>query len=171
MFLKRVILERAIALVVLLCGVSQCSLLAKSLPLELRWSELASVVVSHHVELTLKGGGSVKGDAVSVREDTLVIDVSGSSGPKAYARGHGEIPRSDIALIKVQRSKGSWGRGIGTTLGILVGLGVGGNAAFHANSAAGGTAILVGTAGAVGVVGYYIGRSLDTHDVQITILP
>ncbi|MEP7355170.1 MAG: hypothetical protein ABI824_18220 [Acidobacteriota bacterium] len=167
---KPMTLKRVIAYV-LLFAMSQTALLAKSTPLQLRWTELASLIVTQKVELTLKDGSKVRGEAIAVREETLLVDVARSSGATHYNRGSGEIPRNSITLIQVQKTGGAWGRRLGTTVGLLVGFGVGGNAAFHTNSAGAGTAVFVGIAAGIGVLGYYVGRSLDTRETQITILP
>jgi hypothetical protein len=60
-------LQAAILAALLLA--SQTSGLAESKPLELKWGELAPMIVGHRVELTLTEGGKVKGEAVVVRED------------------------------------------------------------------------------------------------------
>ena len=86
-------------------------------PLELKCGELAPMILGHRVDLTLTEDGKVKGEAVAVREDSLVMEVTRSSGQKAFAKGSGAIPRSSIALIKLERSRGSWGRSLGTVLG------------------------------------------------------
>lgn len=144
---------------------------AQSKPLELKWNELASMITGHRVEVSLTGNAAVRGEAVAVRQDTLVIDVSKSSGPKPYAAGSAEIPRTDIGLIKLQRTHGSWGRTLGTVIGVVAGLGGGGYAASRTDSGGAAVAVLVAITSAAAVGGYYAGRSLDRRVTLIRIVP
>ncbi len=152
-------------------GWGQPTLPAESKPLELKWTELAPMIVSHRVDLSLNDGGHLRGEAIAVREDTLVLDVRGSSGTKSYPKGSATVPRSAITLITLQGSRGSWGRTLGTTLGVLTGLGIGGYAAAHTDSGGKAVSILIAVASGVAVVGYYAGRELDRRTTRITILP
>jgi hypothetical protein len=149
----------------------QPELSAESKPLELKWTELSSIIASHRVELTLTGGGSVAGDAIAVREDTLVLDVKKSSGTNHYAKGNASIPRSSVTLISLQKSRGTWGRTLGTTLGVVTGLGVGGYSAAHTNSGGVAVAVLVSVTSGLAVIGYYAGRGLDRATTRIVIVP
>jgi len=149
----------------------QAMLPAASKPLELKWSELAPIVASHRVELTLSDGGIVSGEAIAVREDTLVLDVKKSSGTKQYAKGNAAIPRNAITLITLERSRGTWGRTLGTTLGVVTGLGIGGYSAAHTDSGGAAVAVLVSVTSGMAVIGYYAGRALDRRTTRITIVP
>ena len=149
----------------------QTTLSAASKPLELKWTELASVIASHGVELDLSDGGKVSGEAISVREDTLVLDVRKSSGTKPYSKGSAEIPRGAIRLITLQRSRGTWGRTLGTTVGVVAGLGIGGYTAAHTDSGGVAVAVLVALTSGIAVGGYYAGRGLDRSTTRITIVP
>jgi hypothetical protein len=151
--------------------VAQQTVLAQSKPLELKWNELASMIAGHHVEILLAGSGTVRGEAVAVRQDTLVIDVTKASGPKPYASGNAEIPRKDIEMIKLQRARGSWGRTLGTVIGVVAGLGGGGYAASRTNSGGAAVGVLVAVTSATAVGGYYAGRSLDRRVTLIRIVP
>src|SRR5258706_204797 len=108
---------RVIFSIFLLCA-GQTSGLAESKPLELKWTELAPIIQGQRVELALKQGQKIKGEAVVVREDSLVMDVKGKRSAA--------IPRTDIRLIKLERTRGRWGRNLGTTIGLLTGISVGG---------------------------------------------
>jgi hypothetical protein len=151
--------------------VAQESGMAQSKPLELKWNELASMITGHHVEVSLAGNATVYGEAVAVRQDTLVIDVAKSFGPKPYSAGNAEIPRNDIGLIKLQRTRGSWGRTLGTIIGVVAGLGGGGYAASRTNSGGAAVGVLVAVTSAAAVGGYYAGRSLDRRVTLIRIVP
>jgi hypothetical protein len=153
-----------------LCA-DQTGAMAESKPLELKWSELAPIIGGHHVELGLSEGTTVSGEAVAVREDTLIIDVSKSSGTKQYTKGSAAIPRNSITLIKVQRNSGTWGRTLGTVVGVVAGLGTGGYAAAHMDSAGPAIAVAVGVTSGIAVAGYYAGRNLDRRVTLIRIVP
>ena len=157
-------------LIVVLC-VAQESAVAQSKPLELKWNELASMIVGHHVEVSLPGNGTVSGEAIAVRQDTLVIDVTKSSGPKAYSAGSAEIPRTDIGVIKLRRTSGSWGRTLGTVIGVVAGLGGGGYAASRTDSGGAAVGVVVAVTSAAAVGGYYAGRSLDRRVTLIRLVP
>lgn len=164
---------RALFLLAVWCS-GQTTLSAASSPLELKWTELAPMITTHTVELTLRDGGSVSGEAIAVREDTLLLDVTKSSGTpqsKQYANGNATIPRSAITLIALQRSRGAWGRTVGTTLGVIIGLGIGGDAAYHTDSGGKAVAVLLGVGSGIALVGYYTGRQLDKRTTRIKITP
>jgi len=162
--------RRSLFMLFLLC-LRPTPLSAESKPLELRWTELAPMVAGHSVELNLADSGTVNGEAISIREDTLVLDVKKSTGIKRYGKGNAAIPRSAIRLITLQRSHGTWGRSMGTTLGIVTGLGVGGYSAAHTDSGGAAVAVLVAVTSGMAVIGYYTGRGLDRRTTRITILP
>lgn len=149
----------------------QVSGMAESKPVELRWPEVAPLVTGNHVDVTLNGGTKVGGEVLAVRDDVVVMDVSDSSGAKAFAKGNSNIPREDISLIKVRRTRGSWGRTMGTVVGVVVGLGTGGYAASRSDSGGAAVAVLVSVASAIAVGGYYAGRGLDRRTTVIKIVP
>jgi hypothetical protein len=161
---------RKILIVLLVAALAAPGLTAQSRPIEMRWSELAPMIVQHHVTLTLADGTSVRGEAVAVRDDVLLMDVSKAA--KGYAKGSGSVPRSSITLIDVDRTKGSWGRAIGTVIGALAGVTLGAYTAFEQNSSGGaGTATFLAIAAAGSVTGYFVGRSLDKRVMHIRIVP
>ena len=130
------------------------------------------MVVGHTVEATLKDGAKVKGEVVVVRDEALVMDVKKTSGEKAYPKGNGSIPRSSLVMINLERTKGAWGRTMGTVVGVLAGMVGGGYTALvGTNSAGSGTAVFLGIASAGAVGGYYAGRALDKHKTLIKIVP
>lgn len=148
------------------------SMLAESSPVELRWNELASMIVGHQVEAVLADGAVLSGEAVTVRETALVMDVKEVHGAHEYQRGSATIPRAEVTLIKVQRTRGSWGRSMGTVVGVLSGVSVGSYvAAFHTSSASAGIPTFVGMASGMSLSGYYIGRQLDRRLTLIRIIP
>ncbi|HUS08135.1 MAG TPA: hypothetical protein VMZ52_17665 [Bryobacteraceae bacterium] len=131
----------------------------KSQPVALKWSELARLVQGRQVEIKLPDGATLKGEAVVVREDALVI-------------GNTTVPRASLTLIKLQRPHGSWGRKLGTVLGSLTGLVVGGYVASRvADSAGSGIPLFLGMASAGTLGGYYLGRAIDHRTTWIMVLP
>ena len=150
--------SRIPVLFAILC-LGQTASFAESKPVELRWSELAPLIQSRRVELTLVDGAKLKGEAVVVREDSIVM-------------GNASIPRSSVSLIKLQRTRGSWGRKLGTVIGVLSGLVVGGYVtAVATNSAGAGIPLFLGMASGVTLGGYYIGRGIDYRTTLIKVAP
>jgi hypothetical protein len=43
----------------------------------------------------------IKGEALEVRPDALVVDVRRTSNPRLHAKGRIEIPRSDVSTIEL----------------------------------------------------------------------
>lgn len=160
---------RAIALLTLLCMGHQ-SVMAESKPLEMHWNELAPLIGGQRVTLLLSDGVTVKGEVVAIRQDAILLDVS--SATKGYTKGSGSVPRTSLTQINLERRRGAWGRTIGTVLGVLTGLTVGGYVAgTHANSAGTGIPLFLGVAGAISVGGYYAGKALDRRVTHIRVVP
>ena len=149
----------------------QVSGLSQAKPLELKWNEVAAVIAGHTVELTLAGGAFVRGEAIAIREDALVLDVKKTSANSVYQKGNGAIPRNTIDLIKLERARGGWGRTLGTVVGVLTGLSVGGWATSHTHSAGAGIPTFLGIASGISVAGYYAGREIDRKTTLIRIVP
>ena len=100
------------------------------------------------------------------------MDVKKTSGEKAYPKGSGSIPRNMVSIIKLERTRGSWGRSIGTVIGVMAGLVVGGYVTYVATDSAGtGIPVFLGVASATAVGGYYAGRGLDKRTTLIKIVP
>lgn len=138
---------------------AQTASFAGSKPVELRWSELAPLIQGRRVELMLVDGAKLKGEAVVVREDSIVM-------------GNASVPRESVSLIKLERPRGSWGRKLGTVIGVLSGLVVGGYVtAVAVDSAGAGIPLFLGTASGGTLVGYYIGREIDHRTTLIKIVP
>jgi outer membrane lipoprotein SlyB len=162
---------RAIRLALMLCA-WHALVLAASRPLELKWGELSPIIGGQRVQLVLPGGTTIKGEAIAVREEALVMDVKGTSNAKAYPKGSATIPRASVTLIQVERRRGAWGRKLGTVVGVLCGVVLGGYvAAVTADSAGAGIATFLGIASAGTVGGYYVGKRLDKQVTLIKIVP
>jgi hypothetical protein len=147
-------------------GVALC----ESKAVELRWNELSGMVAGHNVVVTLRDGATVSGEAMAVREDSLVLEIRRASNP-ALRKGNGAIPRDSISIIKLERSRGGWGKTIGTVIGVLSGITLGGYAAAHTNSAGAGIPVFLGVAAGFTVAGSYAGRQLDKKETLIKIVP
>ena len=162
----------AIAAVLVLALVGQQSGIAAANPLELRWNELAPLISGKAVDLTVPGGARLRGEVVTIREDALLLDLKQSSDLKAFPKGNAVVPRASVSTLSVTRERGKWGRRMGTTVGTLAGLSVGGYTAAKSDQSAGATlAIFTVIAAGVIVGGYYLGRSLDTRKTQIHVTP
>ena len=141
-------------------------------PVQLKWNELAPQVSGKVVDLTVPGGAKLRGEVVTIREDTMVLDVKRSSDQKAFPKGNAVVPRASISTLIVSNERGKWGRRTATTVGVVVGLAAGGYAAAKSNTSAGGAVtILAAITGAVIVGSYYIGRGLDSKKTEIRIVP
>jgi hypothetical protein len=162
---------RVVSSILLLCA-GQSSGLAESKPLELKWTELAPIIQGRRVELVLNQGPKIKGEAVVVRQDSLVMDVKKAPAGKTYQKGSAAIPRTAIRLIKLERTRGNWGRNLGTTIGVLTGICVGGYVAgTQTHSAIAGIPLFLVMASAVTLAGYHAGGGFDAQVTVITIVP
>ena len=161
---------KLLAAFLLLVLAGQPQVFAASTPVELKWDELNSAIYSQRIELRLPGA-TIRGDVAAVRTDALVLDVKKTSDSKVFPKGNAVIPRSDVTLLKVE-SRGSHWRVLGTVLGVLGGVVVGGYIAAKTASDAGpGIAIFLGSASAITVAGSMAGHNLDKHTRVIRVVP
>ena len=136
----------------------------------MRWSELAGMIGGQPLELVLTGGELIRGTGISVRQDSLLMDLA--SPGAGFPKGSASIPRTSIGLIKLHQARGTWGRNIGTTLGVLSGVTVGGYVVgTHTHSAAAGIPLFLGITSAITIGGYYSGKGIDTKVRLIRIVP
>ncbi len=148
---------RLIALVAL---ASMPALHGQTKPLEMRWNELAPLISGQRVEVIQHDGLKIKGEVVTVRDAELLLD----------AKGNRVVARASVAQINLERRRGAWGRSLGTVLGILTGMTVGGYAAFHTDSAGVAIPVFLGVSGGIGTSGYYLGRQIDRRITKIRIV-
>lgn len=148
---------------------------AESPALRLKWDELAGAVSGKHVSVSLKDGSLMKGIASGVAGDSLVVVASGRKSEVSIP--HDRITGLHLTKMRVR------GRVISTVLGSLVGLVAGSVLIVHGSDSGfilpnpnprpnraeqvAGFGVLVG----VPVGAYFIGRSLDRHEVSIIIRP
>lgn len=127
---------------------------------ELRWSELGSVVGNRRVTVELKDGGRVTGDVVVVRDEALVIET----------RRAAPISRTSIAWLELETHRGA-GRHLGTVLGVLTGVVIGGWVAGEvADSAGVGIPLFLGVAAGITLTGYQTGKAVSRHVTLIRIV-
>lgn len=139
-------------------------------PLELTWDELSPVVRGHVVELFVSGT-TITGEVISVRDDALLMDVRHTSDENAFGRGSVTIPRTSIGQMRVRVSRGSWGRNLGTTIGVISGV-IGGLwiAANVADTAEVGIPLWVGLASGMTLGGYQLGKAADSRTIAIRVI-
>ena len=145
---------------------------AAAAPAEIRWNELAALVVGHHVSIPLPGGGMVEGDALSVRDDSLVLDIRRTSDAGRYPKGQTPIPRAAVTEVRLAERRGPGGRILGSAVGAIAGVVAGAEIAVHGNrSEAAAVSTFTVTAIACTVGGYFIGRSADRHTRVLRVVP
>jgi hypothetical protein len=149
------------------------SVLAQAKPLEVRWNELAPMVTGHSVTLTLTDGMQVKGQAVAVREDALVLNVS--SAVRGYEKGNDSVPHGTVVSIDVKRERGIGGRALGTVVGALGGMGLGVYVDARSNvlkrTLGEDVGTFVGIAAGGAVAGYFTGAAIDNKVTHIRLVP
>jgi hypothetical protein len=145
---------------------------AATSPAEIRWNELAALVIGHRVSVPLPGGGIVEGEALSVRDGALVLDVGNTSDASRYPKGQTPIPRAAVTEVRLAERRGSGGRILGSVVGALVGIVGGAEIAVHGTRSEG-PAVSTFTAVAVAstVAGYFAGRAVDRHTRVLRIAP
>jgi hypothetical protein len=141
-------------------------------PTEVRWNELAALVVGHHVSIPLPGGDKVEGEALIVRDGSLLVDIGTTSSASRYPKGQTPLPRASLTEVRVTERRSTGGRILGTALGALVGMVAGGEIAAHGTrSEAAVVSTFTVTAAAGTVAGFFIGRSADRHTRLLRIAP
>jgi hypothetical protein len=159
---------------VLMCALvcSGESALAASNRIELRWGELAPVIVNHKVKVVLPGGTEIQGLAVAVRDDALVLNVKKTSDRKGYPTGQNVIPRASLSTLQIDDFRGAGGRTIGVIVGALGGLILGGDLVAHTtNTEAAAISSFLGISTGSAIAGYYAGRARDHNVTMIKIVP
>jgi hypothetical protein len=162
---------RLLGLVMLLCA-CHAVVLAQSTPTELKWGELDQLIGGHQIQLVLPDGTVIKGEAVAIREDSLVMDVKKTSNKDSQPKGNAAVPRDSVVLLRLERRRGSWGRSLGTTVGVIAGVVLGGYAAGTLTSSAGpGIATFIGVASLGTVAGNMAGAEMDRKVTFIKVVP
>jgi hypothetical protein len=128
---------------------------------ELQWSELGSFIAARQIKAVLKDGTYVKGRALAVNPDALILD----------KKGRTSIPRESLSTISFTETKGVAGRITLTLVGTLACGVAAGYVGIQAAGSGGLGAALAGVTAACGVGGYYAGRAIDRRTTLIKILP
>jgi hypothetical protein len=145
---------------------------ATSGALELRWNELAPVISGRTITVVAPGGATLTGEVMTVRDDALLLEIKKSSNRAVYPGPSASIPREAVTQLTLERRRGSWGRNMGTIIGVLTGVVVGGYVAgTTADSAGTGIPIFLAIASGITVGGYYVGRAADTQTTVIRVVP
>ena len=121
--------------------------------------------------MALPDGVAIEGEVVAVRDDTLIMNIKRSTNETMHPTGHASIPRASVTLIELETPRGGWRRNLGVTAGTIAGIALGALAARSADSA--GAAVVtfaaVGSGGAL--IGYFVGRNLDSRRTPIRVVP
>jgi hypothetical protein len=145
---------------------------ASASQLELKWNELGPVIAGHQVKLVLPGGAEIQGEAIAVREDTLLLNVKKTSDRKSYPKGQDAIPRASVTTLQIETIRGSGGRTIGVIVGALGGLILGGDLVAHtAHSEPAAISSFLGISAGSAIAGYYAGKASDRRVTTVKILP
>lgn len=167
---QKTILKCAATLVCALCFAPAVP--ASASQLELKWNELGPVIAGHEVKLVLPGGAEIEGEAIAVREDTLLLNVKKTSDRKSYPKGQNAIPRASVTTLQFETSHGSGGRTIGVIAGALGGLILGGDLVAHtAHSEAAAIPSFLAISTGSAIAGYYAGKTRDRHVTTVRIVP
>jgi hypothetical protein len=128
----------------------------------LRWSELSPVIVNRTVSLKLADGTQIRGKAIEVEPQQLVL--------KVRKIGRQSIPRSQITTLDVSRPTVRW-RIVGTLAGAAAGVPLGVVAAIEKDGifskSNGGTAIGFVVIAAVTAGGFLLGWAADRRTTTI----
>jgi hypothetical protein len=169
-------MRRLIAVLVTtgLLTASTQSLLARPTQIRSTWDELSRMIPGVNIRMILPDTTLIRGQALDVRPDELVVDVRRTSNPRLHPKGRTGIPRSDVSTIELflqhsSRTNPDAG-GIGAALGVvalsplLFYLG-------ETNKASGWAALAIAVGGAAG--GAIIANRLHpgSNDVLIIVVP
>lgn len=131
-------------------------------PLNLTWSNLAPVVTGQRVEVYPAG---VRGTAVTVTDDALVVRVTRTS----HSRAHVAIPRASVELIRLERHRLPWKLGdvlVGLS-GLLVGTYVARRTAVRKTPRL--IQVWLGLISAYPVM-LWTGHLVSRHDTRVTLI-
>jgi len=180
---EREITRRLVALLTALAllAVSTSSLLARPTERRSTWDELSRMITGMDIRVVLPDATRVRGRAIEMRPDALVIDVRRTSNKRLHMKGRTEIPRSDVSTIElfIRRSPGDRSveqiaGGIGAAIGavavspLLLRLG---ETDKISNSAAWATFIGAAAGGAVIAIGITHRYHANSNHVLITVIP
>ena len=65
------------------------------------WNELSRMIPGMNIRMSLPDGTTIRGQALEVRPDELVVDVRRTSNARLHGKGRTSIPRSDVSAIEI----------------------------------------------------------------------
>ena len=144
--------------------------------LQVRWSELKTLIGGKKVTLQLAEGGKLEGRVGTVNPVSLAFNVTKSSNLKDYPKGRIRIPRETVSRIEVRGLKENKAKRIAATAGTFVGTMMGSMVAIAGTEAGepgdkyyGSYAASIAISTAVAIL---VNRALRPKDITlITILP
>lgn len=144
--------------------------------LQVRWSELKTLIGGKKVTLQLAEGGKLEGRIGTVTPASLAFNVTKSSNLKDYPKGRIRIPRETVSRIEVRGLKENKGKRVAATVGTFVGTMMGSMVAIAGTEAGepgdkyyGSYAASIAISTAVAIL---VNRALRPKDLTlITILP
>lgn len=142
-------------------------------PLQLRWSELDSVITGRKVAMVLPGGTHIEGKVLRVEPESLWLDISKTSDRVAQPKGERRIPRQSVSVLryteyrKIRRLIGTLALPAAVAAGMLAG---GARDCYEGPCIILFPAIGIGSAAGGAVGGYYIGKRADRRVTDIRIV-
>ncbi len=136
------------------------------------WSEVASATKGAKITMVLPGGAEIRGKVLDTEPQALIVDVTKTSSANV-PKGRALIPRASVSTIHSRKCGAKWRAILG--IGLPAALMGAAGAAINAQSPtvkgqeAVGLIFGLGAGGAVG--GYFIGKQLDCHVTEITVIP
>src|ERR1700687_6387137 len=91
----------AVLITMVLLTVSAQSLLARPVQGRSTWVELSRMIPGMNIRMILPDTTLIRGQALEVRPDALVVDVRRTSNPRLHTKGRTQIPRSDVSTIEL----------------------------------------------------------------------
>jgi hypothetical protein len=165
-------LAPTICTLTLLAGTGICSS-----PRQVKWPDLAAVILNKTVSVALADGAIVTGEAMGVESDALVVRVTKTSDAALHPKGALRISRPNLHVLELHTKRHVF-RAILTPVGGVIGFAGGAGAAIgiqggifgneHQGAAVG---ALIGITAGGTVAGYFIGNSADRHTTTIEIVP
>ena len=138
------------------------------------WQGL-STVIGKTVSVAMPGGAIIRGKAVGLEPDALLVNVKNTSDAQTWPKGLVRVPRATLHRLEMQ-TKGKAFRILGTVLGFTGGLAAGAGAAIGIqggilsnNNPGKAAAALCGIWGGVTVAGYLVGNAADKHWTAVEI--
>jgi len=84
----------------MLTGSTQ-DLLAHQIRQRSTWNELSRMIPGMNIRMSLPDGTTIRGQALEVRPDELVVDVRRTSNPRLHGKGRTSVPRPDVSAIEL----------------------------------------------------------------------